>query len=63
MNQHVRDEHLTVFIVHTASGLAGARLGVADNLVNIQFATDNVQDTSLTRSFADSIEVNNFGLR
>ena len=61
-NQHVRDEHLTVFIVHTVSGLLGARLGVADNLVNIQYATDNVQDTSLTPSFADSIEITNFDL-
>jgi len=61
-NKHVRDEHLTVFIVHTASGLVVARLGVADNLVNIQYATDIVQDTSLTPSFAESIEVNNFGL-
>ena len=24
-NQHVRNEHLTVFIVHTVSGLVGAR--------------------------------------
>ena len=62
-NQHVRDEHLTGFIVHTASGLVGARLGVADNLMHIQYATGNVQDTSLTPSFADSTEVTNFGFR
>jgi len=49
-NQHVRDEHLTVFIVHTVSGLVGSRLDVTDNLVHIQYATDNVQDTSLTPS-------------
>ena len=59
----VRDEHLTVFIVHTVSGLVGARLGVTDNLVHVQYATGNVQDTSLTPSFADSVEVNKFGLR
>ena len=51
-----------MFIVHTVSGLVGARLGVVDNLVHIQYATDNVQDTSLTPSFVESIEVTNFGL-
>ena len=49
-----------MFIVHTVSGLVGARLGVAENLVNIQYATDIVQDTSLTPSFADSIEITDF---
>ena len=62
-NQYVRNEHLTVFIVHTVSGLVGSRLGVTDNLVHIQYTRDNVQDTNLTPSFADSTEVNNFGLR
>ena len=56
------DVDFTVFIVHTVSGLSGARLGVADNLVHIQYTTDNVHDTSLTPSFADSIEITNFDL-
>ena len=51
-----------MFVVCAVSGLVGARLGVADNLVHIQYATDNVQDTSLTPSLADSIEITNFGL-
>ena len=58
----MRDEHLTVFIVHTVSGLVGAHLGVADNLVHIQNTMDNVQDMSLTPSFAARIEVTNFDL-
>ena len=59
----MRNEHLTVFIVHTVSGLVGARLVLADNLVKIQYATDNVRGSSLTPSFADNIEINNFGVR
>ena len=58
----MRDQHLTVSIVRAVSGLVGALLGVADNLVHIQYTTDNVQDTSLTPSFAGSIEITNFDL-
>jgi len=49
--QHVRDQYLTLFIVRAVSGLVGARLGVGDNLMYIRYATDNVQDASLTPSF------------
>ena len=38
-----------MFIVGAVSGLVGARLGVTDNLVHIQYATDNVQDTIFCR--------------
>ena len=59
--QHVRDRHITLFIVHAVSALVGARLGVGGNLMHIRYATDKVQDVRLTPSFENSIEVTNFG--
>jgi len=56
--QHVQGRFITLFIVRAESGLVGARLGVGDNLVHIQCATHNVQDTRLTPSFAGGIEAN-----
>jgi len=34
--QHVRDQYITLSILHAVSGLDRARLGFGDNLVHIQ---------------------------
>ena len=60
--KHVRGRYIKLFVVRAESGLVGARLGGGDNLVHIRYAMSNVQDTRLTPSFEDSIEVTNFGL-
>ena len=60
--QHMRDRYITLFILQAVSGLVGARLGVEGSLMYIRYATDNVQDTSLTPSFENNIEVTNVRL-